>query len=239
MIEPGVDHQLVGRDPADQALLRQQGHGRGTRDRADLHLLQRLIVQRRDLGLGIGALQEHVAGAVIGIGVLGQFAGAGHPDDQVAHPRGQGVAHEAHRGGIPGVGELDPELGRQQLGDLVLEAFARLVGVGQVVGIRAHPQMAAIHQLARQLALGCRRCAAESRGQPQYAEERQATLPQAPALRRLTGGLVQLSPALLHGISSPGVPCRPDPAPWAGGPGGRGRPRHPSAPSDRRRCPRD
>jgi hypothetical protein len=80
----------------------------------------------------------------------------GHADDHVALELlclriflAERVAHEAHALREVGVLHPPPQVMRQLLGDLVLVAFAALIGERQVVGVGAYAQ----HVLARGLRL--------------------------------------------------------------------------------------
>ena len=64
-----------------------------------------------------------------------------HARDQVAEAGLQRIADEATPLRPPGVGDGRTELAGEQRHDPVLEAFAPLVGEGEVVGIGADPQL--------------------------------------------------------------------------------------------------
>ena len=83
------------------------------------------------------AIGGDVARPIIGIGRLNDVVALGDSQDDVATMRVQRVADEAGRVGIEGVGDRFAELAREELGDLVFETFAGLVGEGKIARIGA------------------------------------------------------------------------------------------------------
>jgi hypothetical protein len=102
-------------------------------------------------------IRENISRAVVGLRNGRELEADRQPDDEVARESvgvriapAQRVADEAHALGKPRVFQLPSQLAREQLGDLVLEAFARPVGKRQVVRVLAHAQHAiGAHRLGR------------------------------------------------------------------------------------------
>ena len=116
-----------------------------------LFLQSRIVERFYAVEFRAGARDDGVGRAVIGIGGLHQVIALRHAEDDVAKMRIERVAHEAGRARIIGIGEALAELLGEEFGDLVLEAFALIVGKGKIVRIGAHAQRLGIDEFDRTL----------------------------------------------------------------------------------------
>ena len=85
-------------------------------------------------------VDQHVGRGVVVVGVQHQLVALGVAEITSQRFSTQRAPHEALRHRIPGVLQLAPERLGEELGDLVLEALARLVGERQVGRVGADPE---------------------------------------------------------------------------------------------------
>ena len=142
--------------------------------------LQPRILKRID-AVESAAWPEHqrVGRVVVGVGGLHQVVAHRHADDHVAAQGIQRVAHEADHLRIVGVAGRLAEFAREQLGQLVLEPFARFVGERQVARVGADPERLGVdqfHRCAETGSLGAARPAISSRATIAAAAKRNATI---------------------------------------------------------------
>ncbi len=119
-------------------------------EKADPLVLHPRIGQPVDaLERGIAlAVNQDIGRMVIGVGVLDQPGALGISHDEVTGVAAQRVWDIARPFLEPDIFEGRVKLGRDQLGELILEAFSLRVGKGHVVGVGANPDQAGT-QLAR------------------------------------------------------------------------------------------
>src|SRR6266480_7715736 len=138
---------LIGNDLIEQAVLEQPiGRGRLT-EYAELERFQlRRLEPEQALGNGYAIepfslrIDERVSRAIVGLGGGCKLEADRHPQYQVALEAvgigiapAQRVANESHALREPRVLERPSQFARQEVGDLVLEAFAGAVGEWKVV----------------------------------------------------------------------------------------------------------
>src|SRR5690606_22204002 len=108
---------------------------------ADLQLAEDRVIQGSDLVPAILPVDEHVSGPVVRPGGEHELVARRHAHHQVALLLPQRVADEPAALRPPRVAQRRAELTGDELGELVLESFVSVVGVGEVVRIRAHPEL--------------------------------------------------------------------------------------------------
>ena len=111
---------------------------------ADAEVLQHRVIERGDLEIGGLGINEDVAGAVIGVARQEARLAVDHPEDHVAGAAlDEALPGPALEVGKPDVAEVGVELGREDRGDLVVEAFPGLVRVGKIVRVGADLELPA------------------------------------------------------------------------------------------------